>query len=169
MCLQELFYRKLDIVLPRREIPKLFTCGREENRVTVKLPPSLCHYKRNWVGFSICASLIVDELLDDVKVTDESLKLFKLTCRFKIDSDDVEPEHLHFADENKLRRLNAEQFVWLSYIPRTAFTVPWRHCSHFEALVTTNSSLLKVGKCGLRLVNKQDMKEIHEIYMGVRI
>uniref|UniRef100_A0A2N9HQ95 Uncharacterized protein n=1 Tax=Fagus sylvatica TaxID=28930 RepID=A0A2N9HQ95_FAGSY len=128
-------------------------------RVTIPLPPNL-YNDSTWMGLVLCTSFAVD-----VNKITYILNLefpFVLRCDLKTHVGSVETFRAYRLTKENIRKLQPGGFIWLFYIGRGSFQTSLDQCSCIKASFSTNYTGLKVQKCGLRLLYRNDVEEFKQ-------
>lgn len=82
-----------------------------------------------------------------------------LICSFKTGKGNVENLHSYQASYKEIKGLGDGRFIWLSCIPKVWFLDTLDQCSLLEARFVSETPGIKVEKCGMRFVYKQDEEQ----------
>uniref|UniRef100_A0A2N9HBW6 ADP-ribosyl cyclase/cyclic ADP-ribose hydrolase n=1 Tax=Fagus sylvatica TaxID=28930 RepID=A0A2N9HBW6_FAGSY len=124
--------------------------------VTIPLPPNL-YNDSTWMGLVLCTSFAVD-----VNKITNILNLeipFVLNCKLQTHGS-VEPVRARLLTKENIRKLQLGGFIWLFYIGRGSFQTSLD--SWIKASFLTDCQGLKVQKCGLRLLYRNDVEEFKQ-------
>ncbi|XP_004289195.1 PREDICTED: uncharacterized protein LOC101309295 isoform X2 [Fragaria vesca subsp. vesca] len=127
------------------------------SRVGIKLPPRLLE-DRNWRGLGVCVAF---EVHDQIATT--SPGPVKLLCHLRAkDNYCLNPIPMCSITEERYKSLHLGRFIWLTYIPRILLT-ELNVVSDVEARIYVSCRGLRVEKCGIRLLYRQEEVEFEEI------
>ena len=128
-------------------------------RVTIPLPPNL-YNDSTWMGLVLCTSFAVDVN----KITYILNLEFPFVLRFDLKTHvgSVETFRAYRLTKENIRKLQPGGFIWLFYIGRGSFQTSLDQCSCIKASFSTNYTGLKVQKCGLRLLYRNDVEEFKQ-------
>ena len=128
-------------------------------RVTIPVPPNL-YNDSTWMGLVLYTSFAAD-----VNEITNILNLeipFVLRCRLKTHVDSVETFRDCRLTKENIRKLQRGGFIWLFYIGRGSIQTSLDQCSCIKTSFSTDCPCLKVQKCGLRLLYRNDVEEFKQ-------
>lgn len=146
------------LCFPHKQIPGWFKNQSIGPKLKIQLHRNLHNIKYS-LGFVICAAFTVHEhtkVMADNMGAEENVSLL---CRFRIVNEecDLIPT-LHLAKEEFTWK-HLCGFIWLIYLPCNLYAESLKQESCIEIQVSSDCPDLEVLKCGIRLLNGQDVEE----------
>lgn len=149
-----------NLCFPRLEIPTWFEPQSSMSQVGIHLPSNLSN-NDNWMGIVICTAFSIHDYPDSIFSNLNSEESIKLLCHLRTDKHCLNPAPMYSITKEKFIWTHLYGFIWISYIPRLLLT-ELSVLSYMEARTYGNHLSLKVDKCGIRLLFKQDVGEFEK-------
>uniref|UniRef100_A0A803Q3N9 ADP-ribosyl cyclase/cyclic ADP-ribose hydrolase n=1 Tax=Cannabis sativa TaxID=3483 RepID=A0A803Q3N9_CANSA len=153
-------------VLPRKNILDWFKHQTHESKLRMQIPQNL-YDDENWRGVMVCAAFSVIEhpgttVFDTIHSV--PFKDFHLVCDFNLGEENtclrVKPVRYK---KDIFKWLVLRSFIWLVYIPHTAFTKSLNEVRYVEAKMHSfDCHGLAVQRCGMRLLYQHEVKEFKQ-------
>ncbi|KAM2040150.1 hypothetical protein PS2_033679 [Malus domestica] len=143
-------------VSTRTEIPEWYTDTATRESIAIPLSPDLDEDKK-WIGVALCAVFSVkgDPAVSHIGSSSETSNYF-YRCKFGTSEFIVEP--LGFDTENSRNLVKSSSNVCaVFYVPCLGFRKMLNKSGAMWAAFETDNPSMKVQKCGIRLVYKQDV------------
>ncbi|KAF4390538.1 hypothetical protein F8388_006035 [Cannabis sativa] len=156
-------YFRFNFCFPRKNVLEWFKYQTDRPKVIFQIPRDL-YDDKNWMGFVMCAAFTVHEhpaaILDNLC----SEMDVHLMCHFILDQENcLMPAPIFRISKEKFKWLNLRGFIWLTYIPKNAFTEYLNEVSYVQAeMHSFDCPGLEVERCGMRLLYQDDVQEFQQ-------
>ncbi|KAM6565485.1 hypothetical protein CsatA_024613 [Cannabis sativa] len=155
-------YFGFNFCFARKNILDWFKHQTHESKLRMQIPQNL-YDDENWRGVMVCAAFSVIEH-PGTTVFDTIHSDFHLVCDFNLGEDNtclrVKPVRYK---KDIFKWLVLRGFIWLVYIPHTAFTKSLNEVRYVEAKMHSfDCHGLAVQRCGMRLLYQHEVKEFKQ-------
>ncbi|XP_062110768.1 uncharacterized protein LOC133822445 [Humulus lupulus] len=156
-------YFGFNFCFPRNKVLDWFNYQTDKPKLRFQIPQNL-YDDENWRGFVICAAFTVHEHPAAAVLDSESEKDVHLMCDFNLGQNIcLKPAPIIRTKKEIFKWLILRGFIWLAYIPHSAFTESLNEVSYVEAKMHSfDSPGLVVERCGMRLLYQHDVKEFKQ-------